>query len=263
MIEFLKTLAMSVSPFAYHNFCAKNSKEVSAYFVSVVVIGLILTNILLIPFYVGLPDMVHDSLSAFTKFNVTNDVQMSGPLEIPKKEAAFVIDTTGTIKEMKNERIIVTKDYVYYRMFFSNKRVSLEKLLNITENPSDTTWMIIAFLVFLLPSLLIYALVFIALKHLILILTTSLLLFFAVRVLMLYEISFKNAVSSSFYAGTLLVLIEAILYPINPKLLVPLISVAGLQFYLVSYLAFFIFGVLGLVFVEKDIRMPKRKHQEE
>lgn len=263
VIDFLKTLVLSVSPLAYHEFCAKKAGDVIRYFACVVLIGLALTIILLIPFFFGLPSMIHNSLLAFTKFNVTNDVQMSGPLEIPKKEAVFVIDTTGTITEMKNERVIITKDYLYYKPFFGNKRISLERLLNITKNPSETTWIIISLLVLLVPSFLIYSLLLITLKHLILIMTTSLLLFFVVRVLMLYEISFKNALSSSFYAGTLLVLIEAILYPINPKLMVPLVSVMGLHFYLVSYLAFFVLGVLGLVFVEKDIHLHKHKHQEE
>ena len=69
--------------------------------------------------------------------------------------------------------------------------------------------------------------------------------------------------ASTFYAGTLLILVEAILFALNSDLLFPLFSFFGLTFYLVSYLIFFIFAMMGLLFLEKDIKLKKKKKPSE
>ena len=112
---------------------------------------------------------------------------------------------------------------------------------------------------FLAPSLLVYVYVLTGLKYLVLIFLSSFILFFIVRVLMLYEISFKNAMCCAFYSGTILILLEAIIYPINPLLLVPVFDILGLHFYVVSYVVFLVFGVLGMVLVEKKIGRHRKK----
>jgi len=117
--------------------------------------------------------------------------------------------------------------------------------------------------VFLLPSVMFYAFFFIALKYFIIIFLSSFLLYFIVRVLMLYHISFKNALCCAFYAGTIMILIESILVPLNNAILVPVFTVLGMNFYVISYLLFVIFGIIGMVVVEKDLHLPNKKSKSE
>lgn len=264
-MDYFKKVALSVYPLSYHEFSEKPFASVIRYFFATVLLGLVICNVLLLPFYLSIPTLIEQSFGKFTTFDVETEVEMSGPVEIPKQDALFVIDTTGTIKEIKQERFIVTKDYLYYRLFFNNKRINFDNLFDIVGHPRDSAWMVTGIIAFLLPSLLIYAFLFITLKYFVIIFLSSFLLYFIVRVLMLYEILFKNALNCAFYAGTLLILVEAILYPINNALLIPVFSFAGMHFYVVSYIIFIVFGVMGMVIVEKDIHIgkkPKKKQEE-
>lgn len=262
VIEFFKTLSLSMYPLSYHDFSQKSGGEVARYFLAVVFLGMVICNLLLLPMYFGLPNTINEALGKFTVFEVDGDVEMSGPIEVPKREASFVVDTTGTIKEIQQERVIITSDYIYYRPFFSNKRIAFDNLFDVVNNKGDITWILIALIFVLLPSFLFYAYAILALKFFVLIFLTSFLLYFIVRVLMLYEISFKNAMSSAFYAGTLMIMLESILFPINSELLLPLFSIMGGTYYLVSHLAYVIFGLVGMIIVEKDIHINKKKKKQ-
>jgi len=176
---------------------------------------------------------------------------MTAPIEIPKRNSKVVIDTTGTVTKLDKEKVLVTKDYIYFKHFTKTKRIEIKKLLDIKSYQREFVWMVIGGLAIIIPSLLFYGLVIYLLKYLIIMFLFGIFFYMIQRWVLLFKVEFKTIMNILMFTIFPMALIEIGFLAFNTDYLIPVFSVYGVQFYLVSTLIYGVLGVFGVVLVEK------------
>lgn len=253
--NFFWDLLNSINPFYYHNVADRKLwlgfKHV--FLVLLLCFGIML--VILIPFFASLPNTVYNELKKFDTLAVNGTASMSEPIEIPKRNTVLAIDTTGKLTLLEKEKVLVTKEYIYFKFFTKTKRISIDKLMNIGGYKKEFVWMLISFLALIIPSLLFYTYLIFLIKYLLVILVLALIVFVTERLLLLYKVSFKRVFNVLMFAIAPMALIEICFIPINTDYLIPLFTVYYVNFYLVSTLVYLVLSVFSIVIVERKIKL--------
>jgi len=254
MRNFFKEAWESFTPSHWAEISGRTAGNGISFFSKVLLLAFVIMVLLAIPALVKMPKTISEQLGKFDVLQLSGNFTMSSPIKLPNSEPLFVFDTSGAFTELTSERVLVTQEKIFYRPLFGTHYVNTEQLKDLKNN-SDNVKKFLAALVFLiLPSIVFYAFVFVWLKYFLMIVTLSIILF-VVLDLTHWRRTWKELFVVTCYASTLPVLAEVIVGAINPKLLVPVLSIAGLvQIYLIPavVLALLSIGAAMCVYYNKE-----------
>lgn len=254
MRNFFKEVWESFTPSHWAEISNRTAGNGISFFSKVLLLAFVIMVLLAIPALVKMPKAISEQLGKFETLTLSGNFTMSSPIKLPNSEPLFVFDTSGAFTDLTSERVLVTQDKIFYRPFFGTHYVNTEQLKDLKNN-SDNVKKFLAALVFLiLPSIMFYAFVFVWLKYFLIIVTLSIILF-VVLDLTHWRRTWKELFVVTCYASTLPVLAEVVVGAINPKLLIPVLSIAGLvQIYLIPavVLALLSIGAAMCVYYNKE-----------
>lgn len=258
---FFWDLLNSFNPFYYHNVADRDLWPSFKHLFKVLAFCFLVMLIMFIPFFVTLPNTLYQELQKFDEFSIGGNLSMTESIELPESNPKVIIDTTGATTEMENEKVLVTKDYIYFKHFRSTKRINFDKLMDVAGHKKEYVWMLISFLALIIPSLLFYAYMIFLLKYLLIMLVITLLFYFVERVLLLYKVSFKRVFNTVMFAVAPMALLEIALLAFDTSYLIPLASFLGVELYLVSTLIYLLLSVFAVVIVEKKVHLFGKKDE--
>lgn len=197
------------------------------FFSKVVVCGFVLIMLLASPSLLRMPGVISENLARFDTLQLSGNFTMSSPIKLPRSEPVVIFDTSGAYTQLTTERVLVTRDRIFYRPLFTTYELSTGELKDLKNN-RDTVNTFLAMLVFfLLPSVLFYAYIAIWLKYFLLILVLSLVLFVLLD-LTHWRRTWKELFVICCHVATLPVLAEVVVGAINAHWLVPVLNILGL-----------------------------------
>ena len=249
--QFVQTLIHSLNPMWYTNISNLKPKDTIKHMALVVVFSMGVMGILMLPSILNLQNSLQDDLGSFQDFKIRGTVNMTKPIMIPENDPELVIDINGEEKIIKDEKLLVTKEYVYFKPLGKPLRINVKKLLNPLEYKTEAAAFLKLFFISIIPGLLIFLFLMFAIKYTIIIGAMFGLSYFVLKLLLLYKVSGKRIFNIVAYAATLMIFLEIVFIPLNGKILVPLFQLLFLDFYLIPLLIFIVYAVLGLFSVEK------------
>jgi len=232
MAGFFTELAESFMPSHWDEISQRSASQGISFFTKVLLLAFLVMILLAIPSMIKLPATISEQLNKFDTIQLSGDFNMSSPIKLPKSDPYFVFDTSGAFTELTTERILITEDKIFYRPLFGTHYVNTEQLKDLKHNRDNVKRFLAALVFFVLPSILFYAFVTVWLKYFLMILTLSIILFVLLD-LTHWRRTWKELFLAACYVSTVPVFAEVIVGAINSKLLVPIVSIAGLvQLYL-------------------------------
>jgi hypothetical protein len=233
MAVFFREAWETFFPSKWDGISQKTAGKGVGFFTKVLILAFALMILLAIPTMLKLPKEISDNLAKFDALQLNGNFTMSSPIKIPGSEPFFVFDTSGAYTDLNEERVVITKAKIFYKPFIGTHYVNTEQLKDLKKNRENVKRFMAALVFFVLPSILFYAFITIWLKYFLMILTLSILLFIVLD-LTHWRRTWKELFVVSCYVSMLPVLAEVVIGAINPHLLIPVFSIAGLvQIYLI------------------------------
>ncbi|MEM4247262.1 MAG: DUF1189 family protein [Candidatus Woesearchaeota archaeon] len=233
MKVFLKEVWETFLPSKWDEICGRSSGKGVGFLTKVLVFAFVVMILLAVPNMIKLPGEISNNLAKFDVLQLNGNFTMSSPIKIPKSDPFFVFDTSGAYTELTKERVLITKDKIFYRPFIKAHYVNTEQLKDLKKNRENVKRFLAALVFFILPSLLFYAFIAVWLKYFLMILMLSIILFVLLD-LTHWRRTWKELFVISCYVSLIPVLAEVVVGAIAPKMLVPVLSIAGIvQLYLV------------------------------
>lgn len=255
--KFSKQVFNSFNPKKFRDLIDNNVWDGVKYFTKILIIVYIIMLILLIPKLVSLKSDIQDSLSKFDQVSLEGTVEQSEQIRIPAKEPFIVIDATGNEVTPKKERMTITRDTLYYKIF-TRQEIPLNLVKEM--DPFVVSRLLIYFFIFILPSLIFFTLGAMWLKYFIFSILIGTIVFLMAD-LTRFSQSWKTCVKAACYSSTLIILIEVISSAIYGKWMVSLFSIWNLDIYLVPLVAWLILSLAFISFLH--FNKPKRRHAKD
>ncbi len=233
MAEFFRELWQSFTPSHWAEISKKTAGNGISFFTKVLLLAFVVMMLLAIPSLVKMPKEISDQLGKFDALQLSGNFTMSSPIKLPKSEPFIIFDTSGAFTELTTERVLVTKEKIFYRPFIKTHSQYTEQLKDLKKNRENVKRFLSALVFLVLPSILFYAYIVVWLKYFLMIFTLSIILFVLLD-LTHWRRTWKELFVTCCHVSTLPVLAEVVLGAVKPGLLVPVLSIAGLvKLYLV------------------------------
>lgn len=248
--HFVQTLLHSLNPVWYTNIVELKPKKTIMHMILVLVFSMAVMCVLFLPSILNLESSLERDLAAFQAFKIDGVVNMTEPVLIPKSDPEVIFSINDEKRMIDDEKLLVTKEYVYFKPFGRPLRIDINKLFEPLKYKDEAAGFLSIFFIVLIPALLLFLFVVFALKYAFLIGLGAGLAFFVLKVLLLHKISFKRIFNVVAYAATLLIFLEIVFIPLNGNILVPLFQFLFLDFYLIPVIIFIGYIVASLWVVE-------------
>ena len=219
----------------WQTFSAEHWKEISqrpagkglGFFTKALFFAFIIMLLIMIPTFVKMPKVISEQLNKFDALQLSGTFTMTSPIKLPREEPVLIIDTSGAYTELTTERMLITKDTIFFRPLFRTRQLSTESLKDLKNNREQVKWFLAMLVFFLLPAILFWAYIAVWLKYFLLILVLSIILFILLD-LTHWRRRWKEFFVIGCYVSLLPLLVEVIVGSYNTKLLVPVLNIAGL-----------------------------------
>jgi len=159
------------------------------------------------------------------------------PVRLPLSWPYLIFDTTGIHSHLERERFLITDEGILYRWFGREHVKSFEGFSEAWDDPQKMKGFVVAFIIFILPSLAFFLYGFLWIKYMCLIVlfgTGS----YVLLDLTHFRLPWKQAVKIAGYAIIPVLILEVVSVPITTKYLVPLVQVVGVNMYLVPLILY-------------------------
>jgi len=257
--KFSKEVVHAFIPSEFHELTKAPLYNSLAYFTKILIIAFIIMSILYIPKLIDLRDQISSQISKFDDFRITGTVKQNSAIFIPEKEPLIVIDATGNEVSPEKERITITRDTLFYKLFGGRKEVPLSQIKDLSQNKDVVSRLASYIFIFIIPSVLFFSFAGIWIKYLLAGFVIGTIVFL-ITDLTRFGNSWFNCVKAVFYSSTLVILIEVISRAISDKWMVSLFSMWGFHLYLIPLV---IWLVLGTAFVCCLYFFKSKKHHAE
>ncbi len=233
MAEFFRDLWQTFLPSRWLEISQRTAGNGIVFFSKMLLLAFLLMILLAIPVLVKMPGEISSQLGKFDALQLSGNFTMSSPIKLPKSEPFFVFDTSGAYTELTTERVLVTKEKIFYRPFIKTHFQYTEQLKDLKQNRENVKRFLAALVFFVLPSVLFYAFIMVWLKYFLMIVTLSIILFVLLD-LTHWRRTWKELFVICCYVSALPLLAEVILGVVKPGLLVPILNISGIvKLYLV------------------------------
>ncbi|MEM2916525.1 MAG: DUF1189 family protein [Candidatus Woesearchaeota archaeon] len=243
MAKFFRELGQSFLPSRWDEISRKTAANGISFFTKVLLLAFVLMMLLAVPSLVKLPGEISSQLGKFDVLQLSGNFTMSSPIKLPKTDPLIIFDTSGAHTELTTERVLVTKDKIFYRPFLKTHSQYTEQLKDLKRNREQVKRFLAALVFFVLPSVIFYAYIIVWLKYFLMILTLSIVLFVLLD-LTHWRRTWKELFVISCHVSTLPVIAEVIVRAVNPRLLVPVLNISGIvRIYLIPAVILFVLAV--------------------
>ncbi len=233
MRKFLGEVVQTFSPSHWGEISQRSINKSIGFFSKVLILAFVVMLLLAIPTLLKLPRGISEQLGKFEALQLSGKFNMSSPIKLPKSDPVIVFDTSGAYTELTKERVVITRDKIFYRPLFKTYDLNTEELKDLKNNREQVKTFLAMLAFFLLPSVLFYAYLVVWLKYFLLIVILSLIVFLLLD-LTHWRRTWKEIMVIACHVSTLPVLAEVVVGAIDAKFLIPVLSIAGLiQLYLV------------------------------
>lgn len=239
MKVFFKDVLESCNPWKYDELSKKTTKETTKLFLKVLflasVIFLIASLQKVSDVQTGIGVEIQNIRSLVKQTNATG-------FEFPKSSPIIVYSAKS--EPTGRETVFVNDRAVWYKFFGKNyerDRSELEGAIPVLSS---------GILLFILPSILFYAYLFLAIKYLLFALVLAT-LYFLILDITPYALRWKQMFVVTVHALTLMMLLEAV-GEFYPKVLLPLGSIAGMDFYAATIFLFVALVTAGLMKIKRE-----------
>lgn len=229
--SFMLRLFQNCNPAAYAELTDEKFSSSVRHFFQHFFILFIIMAVLFVPAYFFHADEVQTKLGSFTSANISGDFNSDGPVELLSAPRVVFDENATTVQ---GAQVVFGEGNIYYKpyYFFGKGTLSYSDI----ESLSTASPQFIALLaLFILPSLVFWAGMYVLLKTLFLVVIFSFLGALIVGSFR-HSLKFKHAFQVGLYAATPAMLIEMLLFPFWWSVWLPLFV----------YLLFFVIGVLLL-----------------
>lgn len=228
MRRFVTEITHTFLPGQWDELSRRQVKQGIAFFSKILLAVFVILLLLYVPKLARMPVVIADQLGKFDELKCdTAQVKMSVPVALPRLEPAVVIDTTGQYKELTTERLVVTKDKVFFRPLFRTFDVDTAELKNPGKNKEQVSVFFAALAFFVLPSIVFYAYVMLWLKYVVILFLLSIAVFVLLD-LTHWKRAWKDVFVTACYASFIPLLLEVVLGVWNADLLIPVFEIAGI-----------------------------------
>jgi hypothetical protein len=186
------------------------------YFFFVLILFIFIMFILLIPSFVSINAFIENKTANFDKMDVNFSFSLKQSFNV-LNDPLIRVDNQSN---MSNEALLITQDGIYYRPIFSKPRlIPFDAGVDVRTNSllkntlSTMIW-------FMLPSLLLWSILFFAIYFIILILITYILALVFAWVFRI-GVGWPRLLKSSIYASTILIGLQLVLMPYYRTIIIP------------------------------------------
>lgn len=245
--EFLKNVLKSINPFYYSDLARSSFKRCFKHIALVILWSTIAMCIIAIPKLFMLRGYLDEQFNNFNALSINATFETKQPIVLLKNNPQIIIDGSVSERNMTTEKILITKDFFYYRPFNYVEKFNMGSYSDLLEHKNGVVNFFTVLLIIITPGILIVNYVSFFIKYLIIMLALSIIALIAVRVFK-FEISFKKILKIAFFAATLPLLIEIIAIPYGlGKYLIQFMQLMGAGFYLVTLIIMAVFMFLGIL----------------
>ncbi|MDO8741221.1 MAG: DUF1189 family protein [Candidatus Woesearchaeota archaeon] len=265
--ELLKNTLKSINPFYYSDLAKSSFRYCFKYLALVILWSIIVMCIIAVPRLFLLRGYIGEQLDNVNVFSVNVTFETKQPIVLLENDPQVIIDGSVSERNMTGEKVLITKDFFYFRPFNSIQRFNAGSYHNLLDHKSGIANLIAALFVIIIPGVLIINYASFYIKYLVIMLAVSVIVFIAVRVLR-FDISFKKILKIAFFASTAPLFIELISIPYSlGRFLIPFAQALGSRLYLVTLILLAVimaFGILrvgltGKIEVIKSSVIKKKK----
>ncbi len=259
-LNFWKKVLLAMHPRQYSELSARSLKSGIVFILSLMLASFIVMALVSAPRLLSMNSYIESELSKFSELNISISAKTSEPVMIAGEDPQIIIDTSITSPEMGSEKALVTEEFMVYRPYGRQRVINFSEFKDITAKKSEASRLIVFIFILLIPTLFITAYAMLLAKYAITITAFALVLFAGVRIAK-KDLGIKKALNTAIYAATPMIFLEIVLMPFNSKYLVPVFQFMGMNFCLITLLAYALLGVSASYFAAKHVK--KLKPEEE
>ena len=238
MKNFLRVLLKSANPWQLRHLSHRHRKDNLKFLLLLVLISFVLMCIVTLPKIIGLPDYLSGKFSSFEKFEVNLTTEMKEPIVFTESKPEIIVDTTGTYTNLSKERLLITKDRIFYRFLFKEGSIKTGEYKDLLGKKDELSNLATIMVILAMPSVLLISYVLYVIKYFLISLLFSFIAFFTLK-LIRYKLKFKDVYTMSIYALFYYVLLDVLFIPFNVGVYLSYLP-------LLLYIICFIFGICTL-----------------
>ncbi|MBD3303710.1 DUF1189 domain-containing protein [Candidatus Woesearchaeota archaeon] len=244
--NFLKEIIHSFNPRKLDKFTNRSFGHCIGYFTMILAFSFVIMMVCYAPQVGLLTGFVSEQISKFDALNVSGSVDMSTAIHVPEKKPVLTIDMTGEDVKPAAQRVIITKDYVWYNLLKGTQKVKTRHLLEPTKNKPVVSQVLALFIIFILPSIVFYSFIALWIKYFLLILIIGTLAFLLVD-LTQYRKKWVKTLKLACFAAAPVIAIEVISIPFNTDWLIPLFRIVGIPIYVIGIVLLLVLTMLIVI----------------
>ena len=250
--QYFFTIIRSLSPDSYKQLVTDSVVQAFKYFSFIFIICYVVMGLFFIPTLFGFSGYLDNKFAEFEELKVDISLKTNAPVML-SKQPIVVVDSEKTLQE--DEKVLITKDSVFYKTFFKKGIVSFADFKDVLSNKEQIKSYISILFWLILPSLAVLFLVYSFVKYMVFVYLLAGIGFFMTR-LIRYKIRYSNLLKISFYSITSMLIIDLAFFKYHVPFFIPLILNL-----IVFAIAVFIVG--DKIFTKSKKRIePKNKSEE-
>lgn len=252
-LEVIRTLVISFQPPRYKELSKERSGKVFKHLAILIIAVFLFSTLLTVPKFLLLQSNLESEFGKIEKIEIKGDLKTNGPVFLT---GDIVLDTSETRKVITDEKVLITKENLYFN-FWAPMKIKVENILKPMSRKNEFASTIALLVLFLMPSVILFFLGLFFVKYILITLITGLLVFVFLRMLLLMRIRMRNVFNVCFLAAVPPVLLDGVVSSFFPKLLVPLFGVFTFKLNLIPLLVYIGLVVAGMIFVERELKFKK------
>ncbi|MBL7050966.1 DUF1189 family protein [Candidatus Woesearchaeota archaeon] len=245
----LKRVYNSANPAEFEKLTHKSIAKAFKHTLFILFVCFIIMSILALPKIISISSDIQNKFSHFDKLTLSIEAEMNSPLIFTEKNPQIIIDTNNQLN-MSKEKLIITKEHIYYKPYNTLKKINTSEFKNLLENKEKASNLLTFLIILALPSILITSYLLYAIKYLFIAIVFTLIGFIIAR-LKINPIKFKQILKVSLYSTTSMILIEVISVPFSTTYLFPFAQLMGMNFYISTMLLYLITFIAAFWFESK------------
>lgn len=214
---FFGSLIKSVHPTSYKTLSSRPAKEAFNHYFFVLILGLIVMVLFFIPFLFLFSSNLSEEFNKVEAFTLDANLSHSEPVVLLQHPRVVVDLDKGNLTR---EQVLINRDVIQYKpyVWFGKGSMELDSLADLKSHQEKAHALLVGFLVFLLPALVVFAFLALGISNLVLALLVSLIGFVLFKISH-YHITYAALLKTALYATTVLLLAEIVLIYLYPTLL--------------------------------------------
>ncbi len=216
------TIFKTFNPDSYNDLHTHDYKQIGSYMLFIVIFAVILSVILFIPTIIQTDDFVKEQSTHFDNATISFVFTLKEPFTLLDDP---VIGVDKDYHNLTNERVLITENNIYYKQFFffgRTRSIPVEKEINISQSELFQK-RISSFMIFLIPSIIVWGIIAGMLYALSIIILT-IILGLIIRTALRLSIGYMSIIKIAIYSSTIAILLQWILLPFYRVIFLPIIA---------------------------------------